>query len=271
MNYTVLLTEIGLSPAQAEIYEILVVNGEKAAGRIARLSTFGRGMVYVTLEQLIKLGFVEKRERPGKPDVFVAHHPSELEALVEKKRTAASTAHASFETVIHQLKSAYESKQGQPGIRFYTGAEGLLKVYKEINILRPPHIYLIRASTYSETSEMADLIRAQVARQTELGIAARVITPLHGHMLHSLELDAHYKNTERRIIPREVFETPAQIIIYGDKVAISTYHEPVLTTIIEHTDITRTLLTMFEYIWRASARETSEIVQRLQGEREQKK
>jgi len=264
-KYTPLLKEIGLSDAQAEIYEILATQGEMAAGRIKRLSSLERGMVYVALKQLGELGFVEKREQKGKPDRFYAIHPSELQKLVDAKRQSADAAKASFESVIHQLKVDFESLTGQPGVRFFVGVEGLQQMYEEINASGIKQIELIRSSRFEDSHEAGEVVKRQILKQVELGVQVKVITPLLPDIKQRMALDAVYKNAERRIIPREVFETSSQIILYGNAVAITTYRQPMMTTIIDHADVADTYRALFNYIWRASRRESDEIIAKLQN------
>jgi len=267
-KYTPLLQEVGLSAAQAEVYEVLVTQGQMTAGRLKRLTSLERGMVYVALKQLGEMELVEKHLSKGKPDQFTACHPSLLQRIVDAKKQAALAASASFESVVHQLKVDFESLTGQPGVRFYMGTDGLQEMYNDLNASGNKSIDLIRSSRFDTTDEesVADIVKRQVMKQISLGIQVRIITPLLPETAYYLSLDETYKNTQRRIIPREVFETSSQILLYGNKVAITTYRQPMMTTIVDHADVADTYRALFNYIWRASRGESDEIVKKLKND-----
>lgn len=70
--------------------------------------------------------------------------------------------------------------------------------------------------------------------------------------------------TTRRIIPKEMLDIRAQIIIYADKVAITTYDAPFITIIIENKIIKTTFASMFEYIWEKSKEEHEKICREIE-------
>jgi hypothetical protein len=65
----------------------------------------------------------------------------------------------------------------------------------------------------------------------------------------------HYYHTdsqklvERRIIQKTRFSLPAQILVWGDNVAIISMKKSKIITVIQNKDISNTFRIIFEYIW----------------------
>lgn len=50
-------------------------------------------------------------------------------------------------------------------------------------------------------------------------------------------------------MPAEKLNIPAQVIVYGDKVAITNFKESMITVAVESKYIAETFRLMFEYMW----------------------
>lgn len=251
-----ILEEIGLTSNQAAIYLILLEKGPLPAGLLARRSGIKRSLVYVILESLIGKEIVVKDESK-KVTRFDVSHPQKLETLVQQKKQEADLAASAFASTFHQLQQTFEIKTGQPGVRFYAGADGLKHVYKKLNADSPKEIFLIRSTEMESNSEMIELAKEQVQEQVRKRIKVHVISPALPALERIVKKDID-RNTERRIIAREVFDTTAQILIWNNCVAITTYREPIMTTLIEHPDISHTMNTLFTFIWKKSVVDTQE-------------
>jgi len=248
------LEKIGLSPTQAIIYDCLVRNGASTAGRISRLSSIQRSTVYVVLDELITLQLVQK-DLTKKVTRFSITNPHQLHLLIAQKNEAAKIAQQELLEIDEQLKQEYAIQSGQPGVRFYSGVQGLKNLYTDINASPIDSLLIIRSNQQAEP-EMIDIIRDQVERQVRQGIKVKVINSSADYKLTAnLHLD-EARLTERRVIPAEVFANPAQIIIYADKIAFTTYRQPNITVVIEHKDIAETLRSLYSYVWKKSEIDT---------------
>lgn len=72
------LVQQGMSPNEAQVYQVLVRYGKNLASGVAKLTDISRTMVYPLLDNLVKKGFVEKVVENGKtyyraqnPNIFV--------------------------------------------------------------------------------------------------------------------------------------------------------------------------------------------------------
>ena len=83
--YNNIFSQAGLTQTQAEILEFLLKNGSNKAISISKELKKPRGVVYKSLDELLKLSLVEKIEKSRKIAVFRAAHPSNIEKLFEEK------------------------------------------------------------------------------------------------------------------------------------------------------------------------------------------
>jgi len=259
--HTNLLQNIGLTHNQAHIYAILLERGSLSASNIQRRVQINRSLVYVVLEDLISLDLVT-RDDSKKIARFFAGSPNALLKLVQEKEAESQMASSAYKTAFHQLQQAFEIQSGQPGVRFFAGAAGLKQFYDKLNNDKPDTIYIIRSTQVESNTEMEKVVLDQIDKQIELGIKVHVITPTLESLPQRLPFDKE-RLVERRVIDRAVFDTGSQIIIYNETIAHTTYREPTVTTVIEHGDISQTMLAMFTFIWRKSLAETQTNIKKL--------
>lgn len=251
------LTRIGLNNNQAIIYEMLVSSGPMIARKIQRLTRIARQIVYKELDLLENLGLVEKRKEDGKTTVFVAIHPSKIKSFAEQKVEEIKNASQSLDRILGKMISDFNITHSQPGIKIFDGIMGIKELYNDI-LKEKGEILLMRSSREITSQEILEHIRNQVSKQVQANISVRIISPLMSDTFEKMRLDKE-RLTTRRIVPKEILDIPAQIIIYADKVAITTYDAPFTTTIIENAIIKTTFASMFEYIWSKSKEEHEKI------------
>jgi len=127
------LIQAGLSYTQAMVYEALLKNGAMPAGKLTKKTPFKRGLVYLALEDLMKLELVEKDDSDKKAAIFQVKHPLELQNLAEKLKRKASDAKLAVDGIIQSVISDFNLISGRPGVRFFEGAEGVKKVLEHIS------------------------------------------------------------------------------------------------------------------------------------------
>lgn len=247
---TNILEKSGLTQEQAKIYLFLLSNGLSPAKLISKQTSIGRALTYKVLDQLIELGLAEKRENLGKITMFFPKHPSKIKELAEKEKTAADENISMLTKIIPSLSSNYNLLFGKPNVQFYEGIEGLNLIYNDILEINQ-NISIISSPTINEDrQEVLHLIKKQIEKQVVQNIKTRAITPFSEGQKTSTPIseDEKYLIT-RKIVPAEKLKIPAQIIIYGDKVAITNFKETIISVLIESKYIAETFRIMFDYIW----------------------
>lgn len=248
-TYTQALIGAGLSTDQACLYQLLLGAGSLPAGRIPRFMNISRPQAYKLLNELVGLGVATKDVSPGKPARYVPAHPFAVQELLRKRKEELDIAAATMEGVMGSLISEYTTASRLPGFRIIAGTEGLRELYKDI-LQEGVNIQLIRSTRDDDTPERMTLVLETIKKQVEHGIHARIIGPLPTDVTpEELKKRDASRLTERRVLPREQFELPAQIIVYNDKVGITAYNEPIITTIVENGAIADSMHAIFEVMW----------------------
>ena len=255
--YTEFLVKAGLNNEQAKVYEILIKNGPMPARKASLLSGIKRQMCYKLLDQLIDLGLIEKIN--NRINIFKPTHPEKITDLLVNRQNEFRLAEQSLKGIMGNLISDYNLYSGKPNVRFYEGVSGVQILYDDI-ILENKNIKLMRSPFDNDRKDLDKLVQKQLARQIEHQIHTKALTPLMHDSIETTIKSDKSNLVDRRIIPKEEFEIPAQVIIYGDKVALTSYGEYLVTTIIQNRDIRDTFDMIFEYIWQKSQSEHEKIL-----------
>jgi sugar-specific transcriptional regulator TrmB len=248
MKYTYELAKIGLTTDQAAIYETLIENPALTARLVAVNSGVHRELAYIVLGQLESLGLIERLERPKKVMLFRALHPKHIQKIVETKNTEAEKATEAYNKLFQKMLLSYNQARHHPHVSFYEGLDGLAVVYKMI-LDEAKKVNVIRSRYDYDNVEVRAMVTSHIAAQAEKGIESYVLSPLLPHMDSTPHMYSTKKKSARKIIPVGKFDLPAQIIIYNNKVCITSFTDEIVTTITESPAIAETFRVLFAYIW----------------------
>ncbi|MEI7463422.1 MAG: helix-turn-helix domain-containing protein [Candidatus Taylorbacteria bacterium] len=243
-----LLEQIGLTGEQARVYSCLVSSGTLQARKIASESMINRSLVYRILKQLIEFGLIIENSSPGSVSTFTALHPSKLHAIVKRKEDDLKIADQALHEAISSLGSQFNLTNGKPSVRFYEGLDGWKILHKDI-LHTKENIMLIRSPMDNNTNDLKLITGKNRAEMKAAGISIKLIVPIKNtpSSIDPKE-DKHYL-IERKRIPREDLNNPAQVVIYGNKVALTSFRNSMITTIIEDSDIATTFRMFFDVLW----------------------
>lgn len=246
---TKILTDIGMSEDQATIYLFLLENGTCSAGNISKKANIGRAQTYKVLGQLASLELVESRNDIGKIELFSALHPSSIKSRVEKQMDLLENAYSNLKRDYGVLSTKYNVLKSRPSVQFYEGLEGLKVIYGDILDVNKD-IAIISSPINEDRDDVLDFIREQINLQVAQNIHTKAITPIGTQKRFATPLghDAKYLITKKEI-PADVLNIPAQIILYGDKVAITNFKDSLISILIESKYINETFKHIFNYMW----------------------
>lgn len=178
--------------------------------------------------------------------------PAVLRKLIEKEEDEIEKAKKESDGKISKMLSSFNLLEGKPNISFYEGVEGVKKLYEDI-LIEKKDMLLIRSIKDIYNPELQKLLHKQRIRQSKHGIKIKSVGPV-GNTVKEIDKEKLIKSdkryfTERRILNMEEFGNESQIIIYGNKVAITSYDEHIITTIIESSSIKDTFKNIFKILW----------------------
>lgn len=245
---TKLLEQIGLTEDQAKTYLCLVSSGTLTARKIAIETMINRSLVYKILKELTEFGLVIENASLKTTNTFTALHPSKLHSLVKRKEDEAKLADQALHEAVSTLGSQFNLTCKKPSVRFYEGLEGIRILNKDI-IHTKSDIKLIRSPFDNNTEELDEKAKKLLEERARAGIETKLIVPIK-NTPSSVTLEWDRNNLiERRRVPREELLNSAQIIIYGNKTAFTSFNDCMITTIIEDQGIADTCSMLFESLW----------------------
>ncbi len=228
-----ILQQVGLSPSQAKAYLTLVQFGKLTPPQLAQKLGEGRTNAYMVLDKLVELGLAEK-QIDSKKATYRPTNPTALERLVENRRRDALTLEKQVRDSMPQLLNYFYTYQQQPGIRFFTGKDGLLRMYEDQR-RTGADIYFLRSD--ADFNALGEGLYDHLKRRAQLGIKTHGIEPDEpDNLKYSVDHDRELKRT-MKFLPTGTYSSPVNIYTYGDKTALISYGEELIGTIIESSQI----------------------------------
>ena len=243
-----LIQKAGLTRPQATIYLELVQNGKLTPAEIAERTGETRTNTYAILNKLEQLGLV--RNVGKRVAQYQAENPANLEALAERRRKIASKNEQELKGGMSALIDMFYAANAAPGSRTLTGREGIREIHRDV-INTGETVYLIRTPADSERDDLITVFREQRAAK---GIKTIALTPATPHAKQYMVDGTDKKYLfERTMMPLDAYESPVEIMIYGKKVALISYGETEIATIITSPLIAeafREIFAMLQAYWR---------------------
>ena len=252
------LAQAGLDAVESSVYTALLNNGALTILEISKKAGLKRTNLYNILVSLENKHLVKKVQH-NKKTLYFPNSPREIQNLLDLKETQINVARSTFELLIDTLQSKYSLVSHKPVITYLEGLTGLQKLYHDVNDTMK-NICLFRSTHDDKRQDVDKLIQNQITEQVKRNIHARVIGPYEqGAEKIYLKYDK-LRLVEQRFFTDTKFDIPAQILIYGNKTAITTIRRDIIITLIENEEISLTFKTMFEALWLLCEKEHSELV-----------
>lgn len=222
-----IIQRAGLTEPQAKTYLALLRNGTLTPTKISEITGETRTNTYALIEKLTELGLVQRTEE-GKTARYIAAPPSSLELLAEKRRRAAINDEQNIKNNISVLTDIYYAHSSIPGAKTYVGEEGVREILKDTLRVAPDKLYLIRSTS---DINLGDFIARYRDARVKKNIHTYALTPDVPVSRQNASKDEHWL-FHRVMMPREAYQSPVEIDIYGDKVAFINYASGGTSTII---------------------------------------
>ena len=251
MEFREILKKIGLNEKEIEIYLILLESGEQKIAELLEKSNLKRGDLYYALDNLTAKKLVVREDKKKKFH-FKLNHPSQLQKLLEEKEAEVRVVGAEVAATLPSIISTFNLVSNKPGVNSLEGVEGLEATYKKLNNSGEKELLLVRSIYDDQKSEIDSLIKKQIDRQVRLGITTMALTPLVAESRQTFNKFDAERLVERRLVDPKLLSLPAQILIWGDTVAIISLKDKIIATVIENRDIAETFRNLFHFIWQNS-------------------
>jgi sugar-specific transcriptional regulator TrmB len=245
-----LFRHAGLSEKQAKLYRLLLATGEEKAGALTKKSGMKRGNVYALLGDLVARGLVAEKTN-GTVTSYIPEPPGKLAGIIDAREKEVYVAKQLAEDLIPDLTGQYKSAVGKPVIRYFHGEEGLKTVLEDIYAAGKKQILGCVGLEHPSDDMYSHIIKRLVPLRIKRGIHT---IALNSDSERVRELQKHDTEQLRKIYRSdpEKYPLPAEIDVYGDKVAFLSFAKGDFTgVVIENHDFAVTLTSVFKRLFDA--------------------
>ena len=238
-----LLEKIGLTPGEAEVYEVLVEIGLCTAGTIVKKASIASSKVYDVLQRLINKGLASYTIKNG-VRYYDATPPERLINFLEEKREGIKQVEKEIEKIIPaiRLKRSHIKEENKTVV--YTGLQGAKLILKEAIEAARKGAELCGYGTDVDPYALylPAAIKEHFEEQIKYNIKWRLLFTKGKWKSPSPRADIRYL--------AKGFNLPVRTMIYGNKVAIVDFSPPVTTIIIENRSVADAYKKHFDFLWK---------------------
>ena len=239
-----ILSQIGLNEKQEKVYMTLAEYGEMNMTELAKKVGIKRPSVYLIVDELIMLGLLSDTKK-NKDRVISAVHPRRLVQIAESRANA-------IKDKLPAITAIYNSAKTRPKIFVYEGKEGVHGMTHDLlSSINSKDEMLFITHFDSITQDEIRVFKQAMAKERK----ARVRELDYGNEAGKKWMEEIYayeflsENYEGRLLPEELELGVTDIIIYKDRVYISSRNKDTYMIVIESKEITKTYRTLFEAAW----------------------
>jgi len=235
------LEQLGLSPKESALYLAALKLGETGMTELAKEANLLRTSAYVVFEALEKRGLMGSFVMRGRTK-FIATPPHLLKRQIERQLEQVNL-------LLPEI-AAYLPKTGQaPRISYYEGKQGYIMAAEDS--LRIPNSTVRHSGSLSEayrviSAEYDD--KHYIPQRLAQRIAFRALyfeSEMQGTISHRSD---ETERREVRFLP-EKFHYRTSTLIYGNKVALFSSSEELITVIIESEQLAESERKKFDLLW----------------------
>ncbi|MGI9028300.1 MAG: TrmB family transcriptional regulator [Candidatus Saccharimonadales bacterium] len=241
------LLQLGLNAKEVRFYLFLLTEGHKTGSELAKDLKENRTNTYMVLNKLGGEGVVEFDDS-SPVRRYQASDPENLKTLVVVRQQQLRQAHSSLTSVLPELNSLFNLNQHKPGVIYFEGLSGYQAFQEDIARSDPP-IDVFASNVVPENKEAWKALQKAVQKRAARGTAARII--FHNDAKKWLDLKQFQANGyEVRFWGEQPLA--GEIVIYGNKLGLTTYQPQLITTVITNDVIAATFRAIFDQLWQSA-------------------
>lgn len=240
-----LLRSLGFTESEANIYLVSLEMGPSPVQDIAKKAKVSRVTTYAAVESLIKSGLMSSIQK-GKKNLYAAESPDRLLSFVSGRIKNMEATLKEVESSVQDLKLL--QRGDKPVVRLFEG-EGAMAALQADMLKTPP------AETFDEFGNDDEIYAthsveeldpfhkefAKIKQRLRLVYLSRGKTPgiAQGESPNSTIL----------YLPQDKYDFGGDVLVYGDKIGLSTWRGKQISVIIESAELARTMRAMFQLMW----------------------
>jgi HTH-type transcriptional regulator, sugar sensing transcriptional regulator len=234
------LKKLGLTPNEVEVYLTLLRHGEMSVYKLASKSGFHRQICYDALERLLEKGFASYVVKDNKK-YFKPIEPKKIYNYIQEKKEE-------FDLALPKLEEIYNSVEEDTKVEVIKGKLVLRMIYNDIiKVITKTKKGLLAMGVDEEKFLEFDkiAIKQYINKIGKLKIKEKLLSK------ESSKTFFEGPQSEYRLLPDHLFN-PNPTHIYGDKVAIILWGEPMHGIIMESKQVADAYRKYFQILWEMS-------------------
>lgn len=232
------LTDLDLSPREADVYVALLELGQGTPVTIAKKTGLKRTTIYLDLESLRRKQLVGLLPH-GKKNVYVPHPPSQLLRRAQQQERA-------VHELLPHLRALENTGSTKPIIRFYDDVKDIERVWNKECYQAKENYYI---SDYTDTLQLFPELEQRAQDQLRRGVI-KVMKEVHPDTPAARKMCESYPKQvgrECRFLPKGM-KFPIDVSIWDSTVAIYSNPKRYMLVITDEA-IAESYRTMFESLW----------------------
>lgn len=243
-----ILSKIGFSAQEAEIYLAALHWGTKPASVIAQKTGLNRVTAYQTLEKMVKKGIVSRTARAS-IKYYTAEKPEKIIDILKRDKAQTDNKIEMLSKYLPDFAKIINPHFTDPNFKLYTGIEGMKALYEDTLKGEGP-IYAFESFEDLQPDIKEYLQQIYLPKRIRKKIPAQVIMPDNADNKDFRSRDCKSLR-ECRFIPAEEYTCELEINMYDGKVAFFSFRkEELFGAMLESEAIYRTLVSIFKLMWK---------------------
>ncbi len=232
---TTVLEKLGLEKKETKVYLALLRLSSATATKVSQESRIERTLTYTILEKLIDKGLVSYVIKKNVKH-FQAADPRKLMSDLDEKKEQ-------LKQIMPDLVNLAKFVKEDTKVELYKGKEGWKTILKDIVRTGKDYVVLGEEGIFHQI--MPEGLKEVLREIVKNGITERILSKesLRGKIWIT------EKNSKIRYLPDE-YASPSMALVYGDKVVMFIWSEPVNAIVIHNKSVAQTYKNYFEFFWK---------------------
>ncbi len=245
MNEKIALEQVGLSGNEAKVYLSLLELGSAMAGEITKKSGVNRTNVYDALERLIEKGIVSYVIQSNRK-YFEADTPNRIINYLNEKENELKRKKKLIRSILPELELKRQLSKEPQEATIYKGKKGIKSIAEDVLKTRKELLAFGAEGKFMDV--FTHYAQQWHIRRKKLNIPVK--------MIYNEKIRNKKSKTKFPILKMKfnanLYDTPANTWIYGDKVAIIVWSDQPIATLIRSKEVANSYKQFFDVLWKDS-------------------
>lgn len=241
-----ILETIGLNSSEIAVYKTALQAGPRPASVIAKRANIKRGQTYNVLSSLSEKGVIQEFVKNGVRH-FTCSSPRALVSMLDSRRGEIENKRSKLLELIPDLERLARCDDAKPKVRFFQGDEGIKEIFEDILRTREDFYGALDVGkSWINAYSNDDWIHKFRERRVEAGIW------FYGILVKNHEADMTRLSRPKIMKKNKMIQgvsLPAEILVFGSKVALISTDGDKTGVLIEHAKIAETVRSIHQAVW----------------------